>query len=93
MAAIVAVGSGKGGVGKSTVTVNLAALHVARYSYGVYLFHCIALWVGCFVLSSWPEPLQWAVTLALLTVMSVGSYHLLEKPAIDYGARLTKSRT
>lgn len=75
------------------VTLNLVALNVARYSYGIYLFHCIALWVGCFVLSRWPEPLQWAVTLALVMVMSVGSYHLLEKPAIEYGARLTKSRT
>jgi peptidoglycan/LPS O-acetylase OafA/YrhL len=27
--------------------------------------------------------------LALVGVMSVGSYHLLEKPAIDFGARLT----
>jgi peptidoglycan/LPS O-acetylase OafA/YrhL len=75
------------------ITLNFIAHRVARYSYGIYLFHCIALWVGCFVLSSWPEPLQWAVALALLTIMSVGSFHLLEKPAIDYGARLTKSRT
>jgi peptidoglycan/LPS O-acetylase OafA/YrhL len=72
--------------------LNALAVHVARYSYGVYLFHCIALWAGCFVLGDWPEPLQWAVSLALVTVMSVGSYHLLEKPAIDYGARITKNR-
>ena len=72
--------------------VNYAAKRIARYSYGIYLFHFIALWVGFTALSDLPEPWQWAVTLALLVVMSVGAYHLLEKPAIDLGTRLTGPR-
>jgi len=77
----------------TATSLKAAASHIARYSYGIYLFHCIALWVGCFVLAGWPEPLQWTIALALLAAMSVGSYHLVEKPAIDLGARLTGSRT
>jgi peptidoglycan/LPS O-acetylase OafA/YrhL len=74
----------------ATAALNSAANHVARYSYGIYLFHCIALWVGCAVLDSLPEPAQWALALAIVVVMSVGSYHLLEKPAIDLGVRVSK---
>jgi peptidoglycan/LPS O-acetylase OafA/YrhL len=77
----------------AAVAVNSAANHVARYSYGIYLFHCIALWVGCTVLDGLPEVAQWAIALSIVVVMSVGSYHLLEKPAIDFGARISKKWT
>jgi peptidoglycan/LPS O-acetylase OafA/YrhL len=73
-----------------TAIVNSAANHLARYSYGIYLFHCIALWVGCTVLDGLPEPVQWVMAVAIVVVMSVGSYHLLEKPAIDFGAQVSK---
>ena len=71
--------------------INSIARRVARYSYGIYLFHCIALWIGCQVLNGSPEPLQWATAAALTVIMSVGSYHALEKPAIDFGARISRS--
>ncbi len=73
------------------LAANSITQRIARYSYGIYLFHCIALWIGCQVLKGLPEPLQWATAAALTTVMSVGSYHVLEKPAIDLGARLTSA--
>jgi peptidoglycan/LPS O-acetylase OafA/YrhL len=69
--------------------VNLVAARIARYSYGIYVFHCITIWVGCTVLEALPELLQWAVALGLLGVLSLGSYHLLEKPATDFGFRLS----
>lgn len=72
-----------------TVIVNYVANRIARYSYGIYLFHMIALWIGCTVLRNQPELVQWAVFLAVLAVLSIGTYHLLEKPAIDLGVRLT----
>lgn len=72
--------------------VNYLASRIARYSYGIYLFHIIALWAGCTVLRDLPEFLQWAVAFGLLSIMSIGSYHLLEKPAIDLGIRLTARR-
>jgi peptidoglycan/LPS O-acetylase OafA/YrhL len=73
------------------VAVNYVAKHVARYSYGTYLFHCIALWVGCTVLGGLPELVQWITAAILLIVISVASYHVLEKPAIDFGARLANA--
>jgi peptidoglycan/LPS O-acetylase OafA/YrhL len=71
-------------------TANFMAAHLARYSYGIYLFHCIALWLGYAVLARWPESVQWTVAGAVVLFMSVASYHWLEKPAIDLGARLAR---
>ena len=69
--------------------LNYMASRIARYSYGIYLFHAVALWIGCTVLRDKPELVQWVVVLAVLGVLTIGSYHLLEKPAIDLGNRLT----
>jgi peptidoglycan/LPS O-acetylase OafA/YrhL len=74
----------------SARTVNMVAAHLARYSYGIYLFHCIALWLGYAVLARWPEPVRWMAAAAVVLFMSVASYHWLEKPAIDLGARLAR---
>jgi peptidoglycan/LPS O-acetylase OafA/YrhL len=68
--------------------LNRAAHLIAKYSYGIYLFHCIALWIACFRLTALPEPLQWATAVVLIVFLSVAAFHLVEKPAIDFGARL-----
>ncbi len=70
-------------------TRSHTAHYVAQYSYGIYLFHCVALWAGCIALDA-PDFVQWAVVALVLAGMSVGSFHALEKPAIDYGARLAR---
>jgi peptidoglycan/LPS O-acetylase OafA/YrhL len=75
--------------GSRVTIVNYLANRISRYSYGIYLFHTIALWIGCTVLRDQPELLQWVVVLTVLSVLSIGSYHLLEKPAIDLGTRIT----
>jgi peptidoglycan/LPS O-acetylase OafA/YrhL len=75
--------------GSGVAIVNYLANRVSRYSYGIYLFHTIALWIGCTVLRDQPELMQWVVVLTVLGVLSIGSYHLLEKPVIDLGIRLT----
>jgi peptidoglycan/LPS O-acetylase OafA/YrhL len=72
----------------TSTALNHIAHRVARYSYGIYLFHDVGLWVGCTVLNTWWEPLRWAIAAAITAALSVGSYHLLEKPAIDFGARV-----
>jgi peptidoglycan/LPS O-acetylase OafA/YrhL len=77
--------------GSRVAIVNYLANRISRYSYGIYLFHTIALWIGCTVLRDQPELVQWVVVLTALSVLSIGSYHLLEKPAIDLGIRLTTS--
>ncbi len=68
-------------------SLNAFAHHVAKYSYGIYLFHCVALWVGCYAIDQ-PPVLQGLVVVSLIVVMSVLSFHLLEQPLIRYGARV-----
>lgn len=68
-------------------SLNAVAHWVAKYSYGIYLFHCIALYYGCYALHA-PVVVQWSVALTLLTALSWGGYHLLERPMIVVGARL-----
>lgn len=69
--------------------LNRWTLLIARYSYGVYLFHCVALWVGYFRFGVESPALQGLLTLLTLVTLSVAGYHLLEKPAIRLGARLS----
>lgn len=71
--------------------LNFVGHTVAKYSYGVYLFHCVALWVGCELLASYPPAVQWGTALATLVLMSVSSYHLIEDPMIRMGAKIAKS--
>jgi peptidoglycan/LPS O-acetylase OafA/YrhL len=71
---------------------NLAAHAGAKYSYGIYLFHCISLWLGCIVLADTSPAVQWMVAISSAIAASVVCYHVLEKPAIDLGARLTRAR-
>jgi peptidoglycan/LPS O-acetylase OafA/YrhL len=68
--------------------LNRSAQLIAKYSYGIYLFHCIALWWACFVLVSWPEPLRWTCAAVVLVMTSVAGYHLIEHPAVRIGARV-----
>lgn len=67
--------------------LNDAAQSVAKYSYGIYLFHCVALWIGCFLLDV-PVFAGWTIAGIALLAMSLLGYHVLERPAIGLGARL-----
>jgi peptidoglycan/LPS O-acetylase OafA/YrhL len=51
--------------------------------------HCVALWVGYYVVPDSQPVLQTACFVALLVLLSVGSYHLLEEPLMQYGRRLS----
>jgi peptidoglycan/LPS O-acetylase OafA/YrhL len=64
------------------------AHHVAKYSYGIYLFQVSALWLT--VILPGPMWLRWIAAFAALAGLSVGLYHLVERPCIDYGARLAR---
>lgn len=72
--------------------LNTAAAFVAKYSYGIYLFHCIAIWLGCVVLSDLPIWLQWTVTGVVLVALTGFGYHYIEEPCIRLGARLASRR-
>lgn len=71
--------------------INIIAASIAKYSYGIYLFHCIALWVGYSLLDQYPPWAQWSAMAGILAASSVLCYHWLEKPAIALGVALTSS--
>jgi peptidoglycan/LPS O-acetylase OafA/YrhL len=72
--------------------LNRVAAVLARYSYGIYLFHCVALWIGFY----WIQPTStWGgglCALLVLLLLSVAGYHLVEAPAIRFGARASMIR-
>jgi peptidoglycan/LPS O-acetylase OafA/YrhL len=73
---------------KSELLNEVAAI-IAKYSYGVYLFHCIVLWVGHSYIG---EPLHGVYVAGLFCVtlfLSALAYHTIEKPVIDIGARIS----
>lgn len=72
--------------------INLVSHQIAKYSYGVYLFHCVSLWFAYHALPSGSPLFRAGLALASLVVLSVASFHLLENPAIRLGARLSKRR-
>jgi peptidoglycan/LPS O-acetylase OafA/YrhL len=63
---------------------------IAKYSYGVYLFHMVALWFGFGPTAPWGlGPVAGGlVALAIAVLAPVLSFHLVEKPMIDVGTRL-----
>ena len=62
--------------------------HVAKYSYGIYLVHPFALVLGVHLLRGHSMAVQLSVEVAVIAIVSVASYHLLEKPMIDLGSRI-----
>jgi peptidoglycan/LPS O-acetylase OafA/YrhL len=69
--------------------IKLAAAWLARYSYGIYLTHLHALWLAFVLLKNMPLVLQYAVFLVAGLGIPVLLYHLVERPMIQLGARLT----
>jgi peptidoglycan/LPS O-acetylase OafA/YrhL len=72
--------------------LNTAAAFIAKYSYGIYLSHCIAIWLGCVVLSHLPTWQQWTVAALTLCVLTGAGYHLIEEPGIKLGAKFARGR-
>jgi peptidoglycan/LPS O-acetylase OafA/YrhL len=68
--------------------VRRVAAVVCRYSYGVYLTHLLAMYVGFMVLSAYSAPVQWVVFTVLAVAAPVALFHGLERPMIRYGTAL-----
>jgi peptidoglycan/LPS O-acetylase OafA/YrhL len=63
---------------------------LAKYSYGIYLFHLVALWIAFGVLpvmSVWQSA---AVAALLCMLLAIGAHHLIEKPFINLGGRVAR---
>jgi peptidoglycan/LPS O-acetylase OafA/YrhL len=67
--------------------LNRVAHLIARYSFGIYLFHVPALWVGFYALKL---PVAWGAVVAVTTLaaLSIGGYHLIERPMMRVGSRV-----
>ncbi len=61
---------------------------IAKYSYGIYLFHSFSLVLAFYLLAGKSLPLQLAVEFTSIAAFSVVGYHLVEKPMIKLGSRL-----
>jgi len=64
--------------------LTLVSKLIARYSYGIYLTHCLCMWV---TLEKMPGPAMFrlAAFMVLLVIVSVGLYHGIEEPLIQSG--------
>ncbi|MGA2447879.1 MAG: acyltransferase family protein [Polyangiaceae bacterium] len=63
-----------------------ACHYVARYSYGIYLWHFILIWFAFARLAAAPLASRWVVFVVLLIGVPVTLYHLVEAPMIRVGA-------
>ena len=70
---------------------NRVTHQVARYSYGIYLFHMPAIWLGFFRLPSDSLLVAGLTSLALTIVFAVAAHHLIEAPAIAWSRRALRS--
>lgn len=62
---------------------------IARYSYGIYLVHYFAIWIGFAVCRSLNVVLQITIFAALLVSLSVLLYHGVEAPMIAAGVKIS----
>jgi peptidoglycan/LPS O-acetylase OafA/YrhL len=69
--------------------VSRASFVIARYSYGIYLSHGSLLWL-CFGYPQVSSARRWSFYCALVMVVPITLYHLVEKPAIELGRRLVE---
>jgi peptidoglycan/LPS O-acetylase OafA/YrhL len=66
------------------------AKRIARYSYGVYLLHYFAIWVGFVVCRGLGRGLQIATFVSVLIGLSVLLYHAVEAPMIAIGVSVSE---
>jgi peptidoglycan/LPS O-acetylase OafA/YrhL len=74
----------------TNVAFNRATHALAKYSYGIYLFHLPALWLAFHRLPLESRLAQSLVALVTLATLAVGGYHLIEAPLIRRGARASR---
>jgi peptidoglycan/LPS O-acetylase OafA/YrhL len=61
---------------------------IAKYSYGIYLFHLPIIWLVFIKLMFLPLVVRWAMLSVLICVLPWLAYHLVEGPMIRIGRRL-----
>lgn len=61
---------------------------IAKYSYGIYLIHPFCITLGINVLHNFPMWMRISAVCLSLAATAPLAYHLVEKPMIDFGARV-----
>ncbi len=64
--------------------------NIAKYSYGVYLFHAPLIWFCFTYLHAVNHLVSWTIFWISLALLSVVGYHTIEKPFIDIGRRAAR---
>jgi len=77
----------------SVPALNAASKTIAKYSYGIYLFHYPMLALCFDTLASLHPVLQWSLFWALMVVLPYAGYHLIEHPMIKLGAAWRERKT
>lgn len=62
---------------------------VAKYSYGIYLIHVIGLWISFQLIRSGNPVFSVLIAIAITSVASIVSFHVLEDPLIRIGKNLS----
>lgn len=75
---------------RPTANARLCAIghYIARYSYGIYLLHLWGIAIGFYYLHLnhlWEKV---AIELLCVAILAPLAYHLIEKPAMDFGAQI-----
>ncbi|HEX3377858.1 MAG TPA: hypothetical protein VHS29_13405 [Candidatus Acidoferrales bacterium] len=66
------------------------AKRIARYSYGIYLLHYFAIWIGFVVCRGFVPVLQIAIFASVLMSLSMLFYHAVEAPMIAIGVSVSE---
>ncbi len=73
--------------------LNRLSKTIAKYSYGIYLFHYPILELAFMSLADRPLALQWSVFLLLLLLLPYLGYHLIEHPMIKLGGAWSERKS
>lgn len=76
-----------------SAVIQLVAKTVAKYSYGIYLFHVPVLWLTLVRFRTPWAALNLMLALLVLAMVCVAAYHFIEEPFIEWGKRLANRRT
>jgi peptidoglycan/LPS O-acetylase OafA/YrhL len=70
--------------------LNTIAHQIAKYSYGIYLFHVPIMWLAFVRMASAPMALRWLVLVVLTIFVPWLAYVLIERPLIEVGQTITR---
>ncbi len=73
------------------VVTKPAAL-IAKYSYGIYLFHPAAIWLVFEKFGFTYVPLGAVLAFGITFAISAGTFHFVERPLIRFGTKLASKR-